>query len=135
MPLDNERRLVESAQAGDGDAFSQLYEAYFDRVYRFVYFRVADLEVAEDLASQVFLKAWENLHRYRPRGPFLAWLYAIARNTVIDTYRTRKPAVPLDEAWPMASREASPGDQIELQFQVKALREAIQCLTAEQQED
>lgn len=134
MPLEDERRLVEEAQAGDGEAFGQLYEAYFDRVYRFIYFRVADLEVAEDLASQVFLKAWENLHRYRPRGPFLAWLYAIARNTVIDTYRTRKPVLPLDEAAPIPSREASPDEQLQLQFEVKALREAILCLTPEQQE-
>src|SRR5512138_2337427 len=110
MPLDNERRLVESAQAGDGDAFSQLYEAYFERVYRFVYFRVADAEMAEDLASQVFLKAWENLHRYRPHGPFLAWLYAIARNTVIDTYRTRRQVVSLDEAAPIPAPEKSLDD-------------------------
>jgi RNA polymerase sigma-70 factor (ECF subfamily) len=134
MPLEDERRLVEAAQAGDGEAFSELYEAYFDRVYRFIYFRVADLEVAEDLASQVFLKAWENLHRYQPRGPFLAWLYAIARNTVIDTYRTRKPAVSLDEAAPIPAQDASPDDRLQLEFEVKALREAMQCLTPEQQE-
>ena len=43
----------------------------------------------------MFLKAWENIRRYRPGGPFVAWLYTIARNTVIDHYRTRKPAVAL----------------------------------------
>ena len=134
MPLDNERRLVESAQAGDGDAFSQLYEAYFERVYRFVYFRVADAEMAEDLASQVFLKAWENLHRYRPHGPFLAWLYAIARNTVIDTYRTRRQVVSLDEAAPIPAPEKSLDDRLQLEFELKALQEAMQHLTREQQE-
>src|SRR5512142_3325475 len=134
MPLDNERRLVESAQAGDGDAFSQLYEAYCERVYRFVYFRVADAEVAEDLASQVFLKAWENLHRYKPHGPFLAWLYAIARNTVIDNYRTKKPTVSLDEAAPVATQDDKLDDQMQFQFEIQVLQEAMQHLTQEQQE-
>ncbi len=134
MPLDDERRLVHLAQSGDGEAFSQLYEAYFAPVYRFIYFRVADELLAEDMASQVFLKAWENLHSYRPRGPFLAWLYAIARNAVIDSYRTRKQVISLEDAAPIASQEEKLDDQLELEFEVKALQTAMQRLTQEQQE-
>lgn len=134
MPLEDERQLVELAQAGDGEAFSKLYEAYFDRVYRFIYFRVADELMAEDLASHVFLKAWENLHRYRPRGPFLAWLYAIARNTVIDTYRTRKQIVSLDDAGPLATQDDKLDDRLQLEYEIKALQQAMQQLTQEQQE-
>jgi RNA polymerase sigma-70 factor, ECF subfamily len=134
VPLDNERRLVDLAKSGDGEAFGQLYEAYFDRVYRFIFFRVTDDHIAEDLASQVFLKAWENLHRYHPRGPFLAWLYAIARNTVIDNYRTRKQVVSLDEAAPIAAQDDKLDDRMQFQFEVQSLREAMQHLTSEQQE-
>ncbi len=134
MPLDDEKRLVELARSGNGEAFSQLYEAYFDRVYRFIFFRIADEQVAEDLTSHVFMKAWENLHRYHPRGPFLAWLYAIARNTVIDNYRTRKQVVSLEEASPIAAKDDKLDDQMELEFQVKALQAAMQQLTPEQQE-
>ena len=134
MPLEDEKRLVDLAKSGDGEAFGQLYEAYFDRVYRFIFFRVTDDQIAEDLASQVFLKAWENLHRYHPRGPFLAWLYAIARNTVIDNYRTRKPMVSLDEAAPLAAQDDKLDDRMQLQFEVQTLREAMQQLTQEQQE-
>ena len=134
MPLDDERRLVELAQAGDGEAFSKLYEAYFDRVYRFIFFRVADDRMAEDLASQVFLKAWENLHRYRPRATFLAWLYAIARNSVIDMYRTRKTIISLEEAVPIAAQDDKLDDRLQLEFEVKALQAAMQQLTREQQE-
>jgi len=134
MALEDEKRLVELAKAGDGQAFARLYEAYFDRVYRFIFFRVTDDEVAEDLASQVFLKAWENLHRYRPHGPFLAWLYAIARNTVIDNYRTRKPTVSLDEAAPVATQDEKLDDRLQFQFEIQALQEAMQRLTQEQQE-
>ncbi len=134
MALEDERRLVDLAKAGDGDAFAQLYEAYFDRVYRFIFFRVTDEHVAEDLASQVFLKAWENLHRYKPHGPFLAWLYAIARNSVIDNYRTRKQTVSLDEAAPFATEDDKLDDQMQFQFELQSLQEAMQHLTQEQQE-
>lgn len=134
MPLEDEKRLVDLAKSGDGGAFAQLYEAYFERVYRFIFFRVTDDQLAEDLASQVFLKAWENLHRYRPHGPFLAWLYAIARNTVIDNYRTRKQTVSLDDAAPIATQDEKLDDQMQLQFELQSLQAAMQHLTHEQQE-
>src|SRR5512140_831028 len=134
MALEDARRLVDLAKSGDGEAFAELYEAYFDRVYRFIFFRVTDDQVAEDLASQVFLKAWENLHRYHPHGPFLAWLYAIARNTVIDNYRTKKQTVSLDEATPIAAQDDKLDDHLQFQFEVQSLQEAMQHLTQEQQE-
>jgi RNA polymerase sigma-70 factor, ECF subfamily len=125
---------VDQAKSGDGEAFGQLYEAYLDRVYRFVYFRVTDAQIAEDLTSLVFLKAWENLGRYHPHGPFLAWLYAIARNTVIDNYRTRKPTVSLEEAAPVAAQDEKLDDHVQLQFEMQSLQAAMQHLTEEQQE-
>jgi RNA polymerase sigma-70 factor, ECF subfamily len=134
IPLEDEKRLVEQAKAGDGEAFALLYEAYIDRVYRFIFFRVTDVQVAEDLTSQVFLKAWENLNRYHPHGPFLAWLYAIARNTVIDNYRTRKQTVSLDEAAPVAAQDDKLDDRMQLQFEVQSMQAAMQHLTQEQQE-
>ncbi len=134
MALPDERRLVDRAQAGDAEAFGQLYDAFIDRVYRFVFFRVTDVETAEDLTSQVFLKAWENLESYRPKGPFLAWLYAIARNTVIDNYRTRKQTVSLDEAAPIAAQDDKLDEHLELEFEMKSLQAAMQHLTEEQKE-
>ncbi len=134
MALEDERRLVDEAKSGDGEAFAQLYEAYLDRVYRFIFFRVTDVQVAEDLTSQVFLKAWENLSRYHPHGPFLAWLYAIARNTVIDNYRTRKQTVSLDDAAPIAAQDDKLDDHMQLEFEIESLQVAMQHLTHEQQE-
>ena len=133
MPLEDEKRMVDLAKSGDGEAFARLYEAYFDRVYRFIFFRVTDAQIAEDLASQVFLKAWEHLQRYNPDGPFLAWLYAIARNAVIDNYRTRKKTVSLDEA-PIATRDDKLDDRMQSEFEKQSLQAAIQRLTPEQQE-
>ena len=133
-PLPDERRLVEQAKSGDADAFGQLYDACIDRVYRFIFFRVSDVPTAEDLTSQVFLKAWQNLGRYRPNGPILAWLYAIARNTVIDHYRTYKQTVSLDEAAPIAAQDDKLDEVVEFQFEMSSLQESMQYLTEEQQE-
>jgi len=134
QPHPDERQLVEQAKAGDSQAFGQLYDAAVDRVYRFVFFRVNDVQTAEDLTSLVFVKAWENLRRYQPRGPFLAWLYSIARNTVIDHYRTHKQTVSLDEAAPLAAPNAKPDEVVDLHFEMKRLQAAMQHLTAEQRE-
>ena len=59
MPLVNERQLVLQAQAGNAEAFGQLYDAYMERIYRFIYFRVEDQQTAEDITSQVFLASLE----------------------------------------------------------------------------
>lgn len=130
----DERHLVEQAKAGDAQAFGQLYDSSVDRVYRFIFFRVNDVETAEDLTSVVFVKAWEHLHRYQPQGPFLAWLYSIARNTVIDHYRTHKQTVSLEEAAPVAAPNTAPDDVIDLQIEMKSLQAAMQHLTGEQRE-
>lgn len=134
-PLPDEKRLVRQAMSGDSEAFAQLYDAYVERVYRYVYFRVSDDSLAEDLTSQVFLKAWEHLGGYKPgSSPFLAWLYTIARNQVIDHYRTRKESVPLEKAIALPSDGQSVGEQVEMRFELQALRDALQFLTEEQQQ-
>jgi RNA polymerase sigma-70 factor (ECF subfamily) len=134
-PLPEEGRLVRQAKSGDSDAFAQLYDAYVERVYRYVYFRVTDDMTAEDLTSQVFLKAWEHLDRYQQGGsPFLAWLYTIARNQVIDHYRTHKESVPLEDAVHIAAETRTLDDEIQDAFNVDAMRDALQFLTEEQQQ-
>jgi RNA polymerase sigma-70 factor (ECF subfamily) len=133
-PLPDEARLVEQAKSGDAEAFAQLYDVCLDRVYRYVFFRVSDQQTAEDLTSHVFLKAWEKLDHYRPKGPFMAWLYAIARNTVIDHYRTHKQTVSLDEASPIPSRNQEPDEIMQLEFEIQSVQEAMKQLTEEQRE-
>jgi len=89
-------KLVASAQNGDAEAFGQIYDQYIERVYRFVYFKVGRKEVAEDLTQNIFMKALENLSKYRNEGSFNAWVFAISRNTVIDYYRTKRADISLD---------------------------------------
>lgn len=132
--LSEEKELVHKAKAGDQDAFTRLYDAYVSQVYRYIYYRVTDEQTAEDLTSQVFLRSWEHLARYRLDGSFLAWLYTIARNAVIDRYRTRKEVVSLDDGLPLASEGPTLDEQIETQFENRKLRNALQELTVDQQE-
>jgi RNA polymerase sigma-70 factor (ECF subfamily) len=134
-PLPDEAMLVRQAIAGDEHAFARLYDGYVERVYRFIFFRISDDTVTEDLVSQVFLKAWQSLDRYKiGNSPFIAWLYTIARNLVIDHYRSKKDLLPLEEAAGMPSDMQSPDDEAQLQFDLEAMRDALQVLSADQQQ-
>lgn len=81
--------IVARAQARDADAFAALYEQHVNRIFAHVRARVGDEAVAEDLTAQTFLRAWQAIERYRPVAgrPFIAWLFAIANNLVVDHYR------------------------------------------------
>jgi len=135
MPLTNERQLVLQAQAGNSEAFGQLYDAYMERIYRFVYFRVEDQQTAEDITSQVFLKAWSNLDRFQfSRTPYLAWLYTIAHNAVIDHYRTRKVTTALDDVQlSQPDHSEAVENDIDLTVEMRSVKSALQTLTDDQQ--
>jgi RNA polymerase sigma-70 factor, ECF subfamily len=76
----------------DAAAFAGLYEAHVDRIYAHVRARLSDPDLAEDITAQTFLRAWQSIDRYRPLPgrPFLAWLFTIANNLVIDHYRRHR---------------------------------------------
>src|ERR1700716_4648500 len=79
--------LAVRASKGHPSAFGTLYDRHISAVYRYVYYRVRDDAEAEDLTSEVFMKALRAIPRHEPRQAFLAWLYRIARNAVIDRAR------------------------------------------------
>lgn len=134
-PLPEEDFLVQQAKSGNSEAFAQLYDAYVERVYRYIYFRTSDDTATEDLVSQVFLKAWENIGRYKVgRSPFIAWLYTIARNLVIDYYRAKKDILPLEEAMTLPSDREGPDEEAQTHFDLEAMRDALQFLTGDQQQ-
>lgn len=97
--MDGELNLIKRAIRGDASAFGSLYDYYQPKIYRFVLIKVSHREEAEDLTHQVFLSAWQNIRGYKSLGhPFSSWLYQIARNKVIDFYRTQKLQVDLEDA-------------------------------------
>ncbi len=89
--MEDEKHLIKRAKDGEAEAFGLLYDYYLPKIYRFVLLKVSHREEAEDLTHQAFLKAWEHVDKYKDEGfPFSSWLYRIARNTIIDHYRSTK---------------------------------------------
>lgn len=77
--------------AKDAESYGQLYDFYVDRIFRFIFFKVNSKEVAEDITSEVFLKTWEYINTAGKKiENFNALIYRVARNAVIDHYRTKK---------------------------------------------
>lgn len=128
----DERDLIRRAQQRDADAFSELYRRHIDRIFRYVLLRVGDEVVAEDLTSDVFVRALEALDTYEDRGaPLAAWLYRIASARVIDHWRRQKRVeVSLDATDLDAFIEMSANDVLAY----KILAESMRQLTDEQQE-
>ena len=83
-----DEQLIRLAQKGHTAAFGQLYERHMDSIYKYFFYRLRDQHEAEDLTENVFVKAWHALPRYEPtKVPFLAWLYRIAHNLLMDYHR------------------------------------------------
>ncbi|MDP9266538.1 MAG: RNA polymerase sigma factor [Chloroflexota bacterium] len=127
--------VIDRARRGDRGAFADLYDEHVDAVYRYVLYRLREASDAEDVTSEVFTKAFANIHRYRWQGKsFLAWLYTIARNAVTDRRRRDRPTIELDNAFGVAEQGPTAHDHAVHGEQVLALRGAVKHLTGEQQE-
>jgi RNA polymerase sigma-70 factor, ECF subfamily len=125
--------ILVRAQAGKEEALSQLYNLYFDKIYRFIYYRVSHKEVAEDLTEELFIKAFRNLKTLEQTAAFDGWLYQIARNLVIDYYRSKKQMVPLEEIEHTLEYETNIVDIVNLQTEQTLLIKVMKDLTVEQQ--
>jgi RNA polymerase sigma-70 factor (ECF subfamily) len=134
MAMENEAAIVTRAQAGDSEAFGLLYDHYLDPIYRFIYYKVFSREVAEDLTSDTFMKALKRFSSYNPeRGRFNSWLYQIARNTVVDYYRTKKESVPIDDVFDLGHDERTP-EQLDALQGLAKVEEYLTTLPARQRE-
>lgn len=125
--LDGEKLIIDDAIRGEASAFGLLYDHYQPMIYRFVLIKVGQREEAEDLTHQVFLSAWQNIPKYKDMGfPFSSWLYKIARNAVVDFYRSARETASLEQVDPevfAVPAAAHVGlDQI---FEIEKVRDAI----------
>ena len=81
--------LSSKLKTKDPDVFAEFYDAYVNKIYRFIYFKVATAEEAEDIAAETFLKIWQHLFENKPIEHLNAFVYQVARNLVIDFYRKK----------------------------------------------
>ncbi len=137
------RASQSAAEAGNGniasarETFAELYEEYLPKVFRYVSYRLHDTGVAEDLTASVFEKALERFTSYRAdKASFSTWLFTIARNTVIDHYRTsrKKKTVSLDKAAKMAETKSSPEEEFARQEERQRLQVCLAALPTQEQD-
>ncbi len=125
---DNLDELVKAAQEGNKDAFGEIYDVYFEAIYRYVYFRVSK-EDTDDIVETVFVKAWVNLPRYEKRDvSFGAWLFRIAHNAVIDHRRKHRNILPIDPKIQDRTAKAAPKEQAQKSLMAQTLRQEIKAL-------
>ena len=108
--------------------FVRLFDEYFPRVYNYAHYRCGDAETADDLAAQTFERAFSRLEQYDPqRGPFGAWLFAIARNLVNDHLRRlqQRACLPIEKFENCPALTASPEESL---IQVEAQAELMAAL-------
>lgn len=121
------------AQKGSQSAFGDIYNQFFKKIFTFIYYRVNHKEVAEDLTEEVFLKAYAKIGSVRDEQAFVAWLYQISRNLVIDYYRAKKIDVSLEEVENTLVYESNIIDALNLGQDQKILLDCLAKLPAEQQ--
>ena len=133
--MQDEESLVQRAKQHDQEAFTQLYEKYFDKIYRYVALKVGDRMEAEDITQQVFLKAIKSISSFKWKGfPFSSWLFRIAHNQVIDHLRkrTRRETVALEDT--LLTSDDDPQLALERKLDIEQLALATKELTRAQQE-
>lgn len=111
------------------EEFGTAYETYSKPIYRFFYWRTQSRDLSEDLTSNVFEKAWRSRASFRG-GSVQAWLYRIARNLLIDHWRTRKE-VPLDDEATLPSEAISASDNFDQRLMEKLLMVALNKLPSD----
>jgi RNA polymerase sigma-70 factor, ECF subfamily len=133
--------LVEKAQGGDSEAFGLIYDRYVDTVFRFIYFRVGNRQLAEDLTSDTFLRALKRIGSFTWQGRDLgAWLVTIARNLVADHFKSGRYRLEvtagdvLDADREDRGPEGSPESAVVDHITNVALLTAVKRLNPEQQE-
>ena len=129
--------LVELARGGDSEAFGMLYDHYNASVYRFIYYRVGSVALAEDLASETFFRALRSMSSFKWQGKdFGAWLMTIARNLTADHYKAGRTRLEFatEDMGAHDSATDGPENAVLASLTNEALLQALGELPSEQQE-
>jgi RNA polymerase sigma-70 factor (ECF subfamily) len=123
MGLDQEKALVERAK-NDARAFGELYDEYYPKIFGYVLKRTANIDVAQDVTSEVFFKALKSIGKFRWRGvPFSSWLYRIATNEIANNFKGDKRRQILMEEVSDSTNLSSPSPDVEIARAQEELQE------------
>lgn len=129
-----EDQWILSCQQGHLGAFESLYNSYVKQVYRFIYFKTHQKEMAEDLTSITFMKALQKINTLdTSKASFKTWLYHIARNTVIDHYRSYQKNNDLEDAWELGDEE-NIRESVDFKMKMESVKKYLEQLKPEQRD-
>ncbi|EKE28893.1 MAG: Sigma-24, ECF subfamily protein [uncultured bacterium (gcode 4)] len=115
--------------------FWDIYEKFFPKIFSYIFNRVDNKEVAEDLVSQVFFKALRNLEKYdESRWKMSTWLYAITTNAIIDHYKKSDDCVPLENHQNICCTENTSNEEIDFEINLDKAIQALSKLPVRTQE-
>jgi RNA polymerase sigma-70 factor (ECF subfamily) len=129
--------LIKRAQGGDVDAVGELYDVHHQPIFRYVWSRVGDQQLAEDLTGEIFTRMVISLSGYRSGDvPFRAWLYRIARNLIVDHHRSENGRFPtsLDVVENVSSGGSQPDPIVERILTLERVQAALTRIDPAQQE-
>lgn len=134
MEKRDEQKIIVACQNSDTKEFGKLYDEYIRKIYDFIYYKTHHRETAEDLTSQTFMKALEKIGSFDcAKGSFSSWIYQIARNSVIDFYRTKKGDIGIDDIWDLSS-DANIERDMDARQKIEKVEGYIGKLKSEQRE-
>ncbi len=128
-----EKILLEQVRRGNSRAFAKLYDNYVEKIYRFIYFRTADKETAQDLTTSVFMNVFNYLSQGQVIENFRPFLYRTARNLLVDFYRNKDKAfIPLEEVESEAKSDLT--EKIERDLEIENIKKHLSSLADNYQE-
>jgi RNA polymerase sigma-70 factor (ECF subfamily) len=135
MDRDSDEALVSRAKEGEYRAFETLFERHRELVYRFAFQMARKRDDAEDIVQEVFVRAYQNLPRYRDEAKFTTWLLRIATNLGTDRARMHQRRNNLEQqeaggalTWMTESSAEDPVENLERERRKQAVHNAIAAL-------
>lgn len=117
----------------DPSHFAPLYKKYFSPIFRYVYQRMDDMDLANDVTSQIFIKALQNIHKYEFRGvPFSSWLYRIAKSELNQAFRDNLAVKTVNIDTQNISQFMEEFEEDDLEENKVKLKKALEGLKAEE---
>jgi len=134
MTEEHLNKAIERSKSGDHGSFGIIYDHFSPKIYKFIFFRVGHKEVAEDILSDTFVKAWNKIDQMTSPQSLQGWLYQIAKNNIIDYYRIKKSVVDLEEVAEFLEDGTSPVDDLNLELDQKRILKLLTQLPLDQQQ-